>query len=206
MKIHIKLLLSIVFGTVYLPTYTVEDFDITIKSKWCDLDGNCTKSDDFGGKWILVGSIKFKKRCKNPVFLENITLHWNGEPLDNLIGSLYKKNLDKNFLAIEDNLICDGLWNKHKQQLICMFDEKENLGPTTIFYLVLTVPENIEAILKKGSFYIEEQCLPKPFKHCANQEKLSLAINDSSAKNPPSAQSANQQPQSAKLPCPPSSV
>jgi hypothetical protein len=87
-----------------------------------------------------------------------------------------------------------------------MFDEKENLGPTTIFYLVLTVPENIEAILKKGSFCIEEQCLPKPFKHCANQDKLSLAINASPAKSSPAVQPTNQQPQSANLPCPPSSV
>src|SRR5579872_1259450 len=187
MKLYTKLFLSLALILIHQPITTVEDFDICIKSKWCDLDGKCIKSDDFGGKWILVGSIKFKKRCKSPVCLENITLHWNGEHLDNLVGSLYKKDLDKDFLPIEDNLICDGLWNKKKQQLIFIFDEKENLGPTTIFYLVLTVPEGIESILKKGSFCIEEQCLPKPFKQCAQQEKLSLVLNEVSKEKAPSS-------------------
>src|SRR5271169_2712796 len=104
MKHYIKILLSIALSSAYLPTHTVEDFDITIKSKWCDLDGNCTNSADFGGKWILVGSFTFKKRSKDPLYIENITLHWNGESLDNLVSSLYKKTLDKDFLPIEDNL------------------------------------------------------------------------------------------------------
>ena len=183
MKPYIKILLSIALSTICISTHGVEDFNITIKSKWCDLDGNCTKSDDFGGKWILVGSFTFKKRSKEPLCIGNMTLHWSGEPLNNLVASLYKKNLDKDFLAIEDNLVCDGIWNKAKQQLIFNFDERENLGPTTVFYLVLTVPECIESVLKKGFFYIEEQSLPKAFKHCAQQEKLSLAINDKPAKS-----------------------
>jgi hypothetical protein len=182
MKRSIKILLSIALSSAYLPTNTAEDFNISIKSKWCDLDGNCTKSDDFGGKWILVGSFTFKKRSKDPLYMENITLHWSGEPLPNLVASLYKKTLDKDFLPIEDNLVCDGLWNKCKQQLVFNFDERENLGPTTVFYLVLTVPESIESVLKKGFFYIDEQCLPKVFKHCAQNEKLSLAINDTPSK------------------------
>lgn len=178
MKRFIQFLIIGIFTTGYISLNSVEDFDITIKAKWCDLDGNCTKSADFGGKWILVGSITFKKRSKDPIYIENITLHWNGEPIDNLVGSLYKKNLDKDFLPIEENLMCDSIWNKTKQQLILNFDERENLGPTTIFYLVLTVPETLEPLLKNGSFCIEETCLPKAFKHCAHHEKLSLAIND----------------------------
>jgi hypothetical protein len=162
-----------------------ENFNITLKSKWYDLDENCTKATEFGGKWILVGSIIFK-RCKDPISIQTINLHWNGDPLDNLIASLYKKNLDKeNFLPIEENLICDGIWNKSKQTLVLHFNEKENLAPTTVFYLVLTVPESIEPILKKGSFCLEEQCLPKPFKQCAHNEKLTLAINESIPKETP---------------------
>jgi hypothetical protein len=60
------------------------------------------------------------------------------------------------------------------------FDEKETLGPKTTFYLVLTIPETIEPILKQGSFCLEEQCLPRPFKESARKEELTLAIN-----NPP---------------------
>ena len=151
---------------------------ITLKPKWRDLDGNCSKAIQFGGKWVLVGSITFK-RCKDPISIDTLNLHWNGEPLDNLIASLYRKNLDKEvFMPIEENLVCDGIWSKSKQTLILNFDEKESLAPTTVFYLVLTVPEEIEPILKKGSFCLEDQCLPKPFKQCAQQEKLSLALNE----------------------------
>ena len=187
MKRRIQCILSIIASILPAQSCKAENFNIILKSKWCDLDENCSKATDFGGKWILVGSITFKKRCKNPICIETINLHWNGEPLDNLIASLYKKNLDKeNFLPIEENLICDGMWNKNKQTLVLNFDEKENLAPTTVFYLVLTVPESIEPILKKGSFCLEEQCLPKPFKQCAQNEKLSLAINETSPKEPQS--------------------
>jgi hypothetical protein len=183
MKRFMQCALSIIASSLLIQVSKAEEFNIVLKSKWCDLDGNCTKATDFGGKWILVGSITFKKRCKDPICMETINLHWNGEKIDNLIASLYKKNLDKeNFLPIEENLVCDGIWNKNKQTLIFNFDERENLGPTTIFYLVLTVPESIEPLLKKGLFSLEEQCLPKPFKQCAQSEKLSLAMNDTAPK------------------------
>jgi len=184
MKRYVQCVLSIIFSTLPTQNCKAENFNIILKSKWCNLDENCSKATDFGGKWILVGSIKFIRRCKDPVCIETINLHWNGQTIDNLVASLYKKNLDKEtFLPIEENLICDGIWNKNKQTLVFNFDEKENLGPTTIFYLVLTVPESIEPILKKGSFCLEEQCLPKPFKQCAQNEKLSLAINEITPKS-----------------------
>ena len=187
MKQLIPLIIVIFLNTAL---HAVENFDITLKPKWYDLDNNCldnncARSTDFGGKWILVGSITFKKRSKDPVSIESIKLQWQGETIDNLVGSLYKKDLDKDFLPLEDNLVCDGEWNKTKQILIMNFDEKENLGPTTVFYLVLTVPEAIEPILKKGSFCLEKQCLPKPFKECAQQVKLSIALNNIPTKTTP---------------------
>jgi hypothetical protein len=184
MKHHIKYALLIIISNLFIHLCKAEEFNIILKPKWCNLDNNCTKETEFGGKWILVGSITFKKRCKDPICIETISLHWNGEHLDNLVASLYKKNLEKdNFLPIEENLVCDGMWNKNKQTLMLNFDEKENLAPTTIFYLVLTVPESIEPILKKGSFYLEDHSLPKPFKQCAQAEKLSLAINEAYPKS-----------------------
>lgn len=179
MKRYIQCALSIITSILPMQSCKAEEFNISLKPKWCDLDGNCTKATQFGGKWILAGSITFKKRCKDPICIETINLHWNGDPLDNLIASLYRKNLEKElFLPIEDNLVCDGAWNKTKQMLVLNFNEKENLAPTTVFYLVLTVPETIEPILKQGSFCLDGQCLPKPFKQCAQQEKLSLALNE----------------------------
>ena len=164
---------------------TEEKCTIILASQWCDLDGNCKKAVQFDGKWMLVGSITFKKKLKDPISIDTLNLRWDGDHLDNLIASLYKKNISKDFLPIEDNLICDGLWNKKKQTLILNFDEKETLDPTTIFYLVLTIPETIEPLIKKGSFRLEEECLPQQFKHCAQNEKLSLAINDTQPDSAP---------------------
>ena len=144
---------------------------------WYDLDHNGSRVEQFGGKWILVGYITFKKRCKDIVCMETMHMHWNGLHLDNLIGSLYKKVSDREvFLPIEDNLVCDGVWNERTQTLIFDFDEEENLGPTTTFCLVLTVPGKVESILKKGSFSIEHRCLPYPFSQSIQNENLVLAI------------------------------
>jgi len=182
MKRLIYIVLPTVISITPIPTKTIENFDIVLKSKWQELDNNCKTCTDFGGKWILVGSITFKKRSKDPISVDEIDLRWHGEKIDNLIGSLYKKNLAKEFLAIEENLICDGIWNERTQTLILDFDERENLGPTTVFYLVLTIPETIEPVLKKGHFCLENDCLPRPFKQCAQNERLLLAINDNTSK------------------------
>lgn len=182
MKHLIRFFVPIIISLISLTTHSLENFDISLKSKWQELGCKGNNCAEFGGKWILVGSITFKKRSKHPLAIETINLHWQGEKIENLIGSLYKKNLGKNFLAIEDNLVCDGIWNEKKQTLMLDFDEKENLGPTTVFYLVLTVPETIEPIIKKGSFCLENDGLPRPFKQCIHNEQLFLAINDRPAK------------------------
>src|SRR5579872_6245716 len=131
----------------FLQSITVasDNFNIVVKPKWRHLDNDDKKIIDFGGKWVLVGSITFKKRCKDPIFLETINLRWNGEPIPNLVASLYKKTFSKDFLPIEKNLICDSVWNTTKQMLVFNFNEKETLAPTTTFYLVLTIPQSVEA-------------------------------------------------------------
>lgn len=172
-NIALALILSILCSSAY----AAENFDIILKSKWKQLgckDNTCT---DFGGKWILVGSITFKRRSKEPIYVDEINLSWHGEKLDNLTASLYRKTRDKEFLAIEANLICDGQWNQKTQTLIFDFDAEEKLAPTSIFYLVLTVPEDIESILKRGHFCLKNNCLPRPFKQCAQDEKLILAMS-----------------------------
>jgi hypothetical protein len=183
MKHLIRFLLLVLISTIANTTHCLENFDISLKSKWQELDNNCERCTNFGGKWVVVGSITFEKRAKDPIAVETINLHWCGDHLDNLIASLYRKIPGKDFLAIEHNLVCDGIWNEKKQTLIFDFDEKQNLGPTTVFYLVLTMPSSIEPILKNGYFCLENDCLPRPFKHSTQNEKLFLAINDTPAKN-----------------------
>jgi len=156
--------------------HAADQFNIILKPKWRDLEQDNKKIIDFGGRWILAGSITFKKHGKEPLFVDALSFHWNGKNIDNLIASLYKKS-SKTFLPIEKNLICDGIWNKTKQTLLFNFEEKETLSPTTTFYLVLTIPSDLENILFDGTFSLEECCLPKPFKQCAQAAQLSLTNN-----------------------------
>lgn len=158
----------------------MNEFSVILEPKWENLESNTKKTEEFGGKWVLVGSITFKKNSKESVNLNNIYLRWQGENIENLVGSLYKKKSDKNFIPIQDYLICDSVWNKAKQTLILKFDEKQTLGPSTTFYLVLTIPEKIEKKVQNGSFIIEKEHLPDQFKGYAQQHSLSLALHSHS--------------------------
>jgi len=100
---------------------TANEFSVILEPKWENLESNTKKTKEFGGKWILVGSITFKKNSKEPVNLSKIYLNWQGETIKNLVGSLYKKKSNKDFIPIQDYLICDSVWNKTKQTLILKF-------------------------------------------------------------------------------------
>lgn len=183
MKHFAHFLTILIISCLFASVYATNSFDIILKPKWKELGCHGSKCADFGGKWILIGSITFKKRFKDPITIDAINLRWCGEKIDNVTASLYHKIVGKEFLAIEGNLVCDGGWNSKTQTLIFNFDEAEKLAPTTIFYIVLTIPEDIEPTLKKGHFYLENGCLPHPFKQCSQNEKLILAINDTPIKN-----------------------
>lgn len=175
MKLH-AILLVMAMPTV-LFSDDLEDFNVILTPQWQDLESNAENAKQFGGKWILAGNITFKKKAKDTVHLNRIYLQWEGSPIDNLVASLYKCEPDKEFLPIQENLICDGLWNKAQQTLMLNFDKKETLGFTNIFNLVLTVPENLEHTLKRGSFDLMPTYLPEPFKICARKRSLSLTFN-----------------------------
>lgn len=154
-----------------------EEFKIILEPKWENLEHDEHRITQFGGKWILAGSITFKKKSKEYVHLSQLTLRWNGSHLDKITGSLYEKNFEKNFYPIEDFLICDAIWNKKQQTLQFQFDQKCSLRAVNTFYLVLTVPVNQETTLKQGSFCITNDCLPNQFKEHIDTQNLSLSFN-----------------------------
>lgn len=162
------------------------DFTIILEPQWQNLDQNTLYTQTFGGKWILAGTIIFKKKAKETVYLSQLQLRWKGTHLEKLIASLYRKDYEKKFLAIQENLVCDGCWNKTKQILTLNFDKKEMLGPTNIYELVLTVPEELELAIRKGSFELLTQELPEQFSICARQKKLLLTYTN----NPQSIKTA----------------
>ena len=178
-----KLLLSIAYLClagfhVALSAAENDDFKVILEPMWKDLENNEKKAEEFGGKWILAGSITFKKRAKDTLHLNKIYLQWRGAPIENLVASLYYKEDDEKFLPIQSNLICDGTWNRGLQTLLLDFEEKKTLGPTNIYYLVLTVPNNLEIIIKDGSFNLLPNALPEPYKVVTKKRKFSLAYNN----------------------------
>ncbi len=162
-------------------TSMLDDFLITLESTWHCLDDNDGSCSLFGGKWVLVGNITFRKKSiQDSVHLQQLKLHWNGPFISSLSASLYKKNFDptkKEFLPIDDYLICDGCWNNAKQTLVMTFDERQTLGAVEVFYVVLTVPTPLETILKQGSFSLEKQDLPLPFQHAYKPQSQQLTFN-----------------------------
>jgi hypothetical protein len=152
-----------------------ELFKITLEPLWHSLDGD--HHNNFGGKWIVVGSINFKKKSNENVQLSNLQLLWKGQKLNNLIASLYKKESNKPFLAIEENLICDGKWDQTRQKLILKFNKYESLHAYDSYYLVLTIPATLESIIAQGSFEIDHALLPHQLKDSILQP-LTLSLNN----------------------------
>ncbi len=149
---------------------------ISMEPQW---DNLCKDPDHivrFGGKWIVIGSISFRKKIKDPTKLEKLKFAWHGKPIDHLHGSLYKKLPEKDFLAIEQNLVCDSSWNKARQEMTLDFhNNQQSLGPLNIFYLVLTVPPMLEDTIKSGHFSLLKHGLPVSFQNQAHALKLDIA-------------------------------
>lgn len=153
-----------------------DPYKIIIEPLWEDLDKN--RPNTFDSKWILIGSITFEKRPKEPITMHRLHLKWQGEQhLENLTASLYRKYPDKDFYPFESNLVCDGVWCQGKQTVILTFNEEKTLGPRTIFYFVVTVPHDLESILKKGSFALLSHTLPESFRPMLENENLCLSLD-----------------------------
>src|SRR5690348_14569609 len=97
------------------------DFELVVAPHWHNLEPALPTTEKFGGKWMLVGSLTFHKKAKEQVDLNKIYLRWKGPELDSLVGSLYRKDADKQFIPLQNNLICDGTWCKKQQVLKLTF-------------------------------------------------------------------------------------
>jgi len=149
---------------------------ISVSPYWQNIESSCKHEEEFCSKWMLIGSITFRKKSKEPIKLEAMRLAWHGAPIDHLDGSLYRKIPGKAFMPIEQNLVSDSRWNKTRQELIFDFhNNKQTLGPTSIFYLVLTVPDSLERTLQGGHFSVIKQLLPQPFQRKAGSLRIDLA-------------------------------
>jgi len=185
-----KSCLVFIFAAITLPLRSKTDlqtqnhqFSIILEPKWEDLDKNKTKKR-FDDKWILAGNIIFKKKAPGIMSLQELHLTWKGEKINNLIGSLYEKDIHGNFMPIERYHLCDSTWKASEQKLIMKFEKPKTLHATNNLYLVLTIPQDIEDTLKTGSFCIESEVLPEPFKEYANENNLHLELGKADIETP----------------------
>lgn len=154
-----------------------DQFTIKIEARWEDLEKN-KKKKNFEDKWILVGDITIKKTAADYISLQELQLNWNGKKINQLTASLYEKNSDKNFMPIERYLLCDSIWKKSEQKLILKFKEPKTLCAINKLSLVLTIPKDMEEILKSGGFTLDTEYLPQPYKEFAQGKDLSLNLCD----------------------------
>ncbi|HEV2601313.1 MAG TPA: hypothetical protein VGT41_03375 [Candidatus Babeliales bacterium] len=153
------------------------DFKLIIEPCWKDLEQCVYKTKFFGGKWILVGSITFKKKSKESVDLNHLYLHWIGHPMERLVASLYKQQSNcKDCMPLEENLVCDGIWNAKDQLLLFKFNDPQKLGFVNRYYVVLTVPPFLEPIIQQGHFQINPYQLPEQFKQNIDSNNLCLSL------------------------------
>lgn len=171
-----KYMVSLLVLNAATTLLTANNCDILLVPLWDSLEKNNMLERNLGGRWMLVGSITFHKKSKEIAKLTQISFAWRGKYIDYLSGSLYKKFPEKQFMPIEENLVCDGTWNKKNQCLTLDFNHrKQTLGACTIFYLVFTVPDTIEPTLKSGYFRIVQTNLPDTLYKNNQELKLDLA-------------------------------
>ncbi len=169
---HGYVLLSLI-----IPGIILTECEICILPKWENLEQQSNKSHQFGTQLLLVGEITFRKRCKNCIKLDKLILKWHGKNIETLCGSLYKKK-SKQFMPIEEQLVCDGTWNKRNQQLVLNFSNKmQTLGAADTFYLVLSIADDTAKIIKDGHFELINSGLPSPFDQYVEKHNLKLALS-----------------------------
>lgn len=130
-------------------------FCLHTTSTWYEFRQNY--NDDFKKEiWAWISFITFKS--KEAINLKELKLMWDGEKIktQKISASLYqKKETSEEILKpIQENLICDGKWDKENQQIYFNLDEK--LIATNKYYLVLNFPKKISSLLKNGKFILKD--------------------------------------------------
>jgi hypothetical protein len=151
-------------------------YQLNVNPSWQMLNKRTEIADQLGGNWVLVGILNFKKKTRETIFLDQLEIMWEGEPLASLPSTLYKKQADKPFIPLQDYVICDGIWNAHRQEIVFKFEKPYQLNGTTCFYLVLTIPDHLEPVIRKGIFNIKHTALPELFKTCLKSKRCSLSF------------------------------
>jgi hypothetical protein len=153
--------------------------EIAIKPNWQHLELkkiNTKTSTDTS--WILASVISFKKRINTSITIDKLVLSWKGDNVEKLMGSLYRKNPGRSLITIDEFLICDGIWNKKTQQLICKFEKPVQLAAYTELCFVLMIPKELESIIKTSYFQVETEELSPVLVELMPTQNLIIACNN----------------------------
>lgn len=160
---------------------TCKDIELNITPQWRNLDENKESCEQFGGAWIEAGMITLRKRTKEPINMTHLILSWQGEELEHLIGSLYQSTPNKDFMPIEQYLICDSHWQQSAQKLIFKFLRPLSLETLTELRVVLTVPTELQEKLKNGSLKVEADYMPDQIREMLQEQSAVLTFHECAA-------------------------
>ena len=137
------------------PAKILEDsFSLSSTSTWKEFSLTQNPYQFKDEKWVWVSSITVKS--KEALKLKQLSIQWHGkrgEKIDTLSAALFsKRREDLCVTPIEENLVCDGIWDKKKQQIIFNIDKK--VVSTNDYHMVLSFPHNTESLLKRGKFVL----------------------------------------------------
>lgn len=129
-------------------------FQLCTTSTWKEFLSNNDINESKEKKWAWVGLITMKSKI--PLKLKTLNLHWLGKKIDSLQASLYqKKETDPQLIPIQQNLVCDGIWDSVRQELSFQIDQK--VVSVNNYYLLLSFPRQEERALKTGQFTLQNK-------------------------------------------------
>lgn len=156
----------------------------TLTPEWKNLESSRVLRQRYGSTWILACTIEIKKLSTHQsLFLEKLLLSWRGTPFKHLTASLYKKPIDREFMPLQENLVCESCWHEKTQQIVFKLNQPFALETHTILCLVLTVPPALVTSLEKGYFEVERSSLPLLIQQSLSSKPLTLVCSPTITNN-----------------------
>lgn len=148
-------LVTLLMHTQAQATENIQElFSVNATTTWKDFTLTPFSQQINPKQWVWTNMITLKS--KEPINLQELCLEWHGEKITRLQASLYhKKETERTLIPIQENLVCDGLWDPKTQNLKFFLDKK--IVAVNKYYLFLHFPEQDTQKIKRGAFIIPEK-------------------------------------------------
>ncbi len=134
-----------------------DSFSLHTTLTWREIPNSAAQESlndsDIKEKWVWPCSLTIKS--KRPRYLTLVVLQWVGGKIPSLTAGLYqKKERESVPKPIQENWICDGVWDEATQQLTFKLNEK--VVAVNKYHLIISFPHTVERSIKKGSFSVAQ--------------------------------------------------